>query len=49
MRWVEVRDWEQAFHAVIPKRKFQIKGNDHTEADGEGEVDEQEQEDVGSK
>ena len=49
MRWVETRDWEQAFHAVIPRRKFQTKGIDHAEADGEDEVDEQEEDNVDSK
>ncbi|KAK7062168.1 guanine-N(1)--methyltransferase [Favolaschia claudopus] len=29
VHWVETRDWESAFHAVIPKRKFdENKGND---------------------
>lgn len=23
LRWVETKDWEDAFHAIIPKRKFQ--------------------------
>jgi len=26
VHWVETRDWEQAFHTVIPKRKFQNGG-----------------------
>jgi tRNA (guanine9-N1)-methyltransferase len=26
LHWVETRDWEQAFHAVIPKRKFLVGG-----------------------
>jgi hypothetical protein len=32
VHWVEVRDWEKAFHAVIPKRKFQAKTTTQTEA-----------------
>jgi tRNA (guanine9-N1)-methyltransferase len=23
LKWVETRDWEEALHSVIPKRKFQ--------------------------
>ncbi|KAL0950160.1 hypothetical protein HGRIS_010154 [Hohenbuehelia grisea] len=50
-RWVETRDWEQALHAVVPKRKFNATGKkgkgaagaDADEGDGdedaEGEVD----------
>ncbi|KAG5648793.1 hypothetical protein DXG03_000142 [Asterophora parasitica] len=26
LKWVETRDWEEAFHSVIPKRKFQSGG-----------------------
>lgn len=51
LNWVETKDWEQAFYAVIPKRKFQqggtgrAKSNDGGE-DGEGdggEYDDKEQ------
>lgn len=26
LKWVETRDWEEAFNSVIPKRKFQGGG-----------------------
>lgn len=28
MKWIDTRDWEKAFWAVIPKRKFQGGGRD---------------------
>lgn len=42
LKWVETKDWEQAFYAVIPKRKFQQGGAGKTKSsdggeDGEGE------------
>ncbi|KAA1466741.1 hypothetical protein DENSPDRAFT_831623 [Dentipellis sp. KUC8613] len=33
LKWVETRDWEEAFYAVIPKRKFQ---NGKPQEDGDG-------------
>ena len=42
LRWLEVHDWEQAFMAVIPKRKFpeiQKKENTSEEVDDPGVVD----------
>jgi tRNA (guanine9-N1)-methyltransferase len=41
VKWVETRDWEQAFYAVIPKRKFQggdAKARDQDEMDDAGDV-----------
>lgn len=29
LEWVEHRDWEKAFYAVIPKRKFHEPGSKH--------------------
>lgn len=48
LKWVETRDWEQAFWSVIPKRKFQRKTTnpdaspegEHVEAD-EGQEDQE--------
>jgi hypothetical protein len=40
VHWVEVRDWEKAFHTVIPKRKFQAKTITQAEvADAEEDSD----------
>jgi tRNA (guanine9-N1)-methyltransferase len=45
LHWVESRDWEQAFYAVIPKRKFAVTGKDNQEEAQEiDEVDEEEEE-----
>lgn len=40
VKWIETRNWEEAFNAVIPKRKFQpgkvsIKAADGEEDDAE--------------
>jgi tRNA (guanine9-N1)-methyltransferase len=43
VHWVETRDWEAAFHAVIPKRKFD-ESNKNKEQSAEAE-----EEEVGSK
>ncbi|KAG1755376.1 guanine-1-methyltransferase-domain-containing protein [Suillus lakei] len=42
LKWVETRDWEQAFWSVIPKRKFQGKtiGPDVTPEGGQVEEEE---------
>lgn len=46
LKWVETRDWEQAFWSVIPKRKFQgkITGVDAT-LEGEHVEEDEHQED----
>ncbi|KAG7097388.1 hypothetical protein E1B28_004738 [Marasmius oreades] len=31
LKWVETKNWEDAFYSIIPKRKFQGKGKDVTE------------------
>ena len=41
MKWVDCRSWEEAFWAVIPKRKFQDGPRDHG-GGGKHEVPEQE-------
>ncbi|CAA7258585.1 unnamed protein product [Cyclocybe aegerita] len=32
VKWVETKDWEQAFNSIIPKRKFQQGGKGNDEA-----------------
>ncbi|KAJ3514246.1 hypothetical protein NLJ89_g2485 [Agrocybe chaxingu] len=32
VKWVETKDWEQAFNSIIPKRKFQHGGKGNDEA-----------------
>lgn len=44
LKWIDIRDWENAFWAVIPKRKFQGWGRDQGEA---REEDNAEQDDNG--
>jgi tRNA (guanine9-N1)-methyltransferase len=39
LHWVEKRDWEHAFHMVIPKRKFQVGSKRPTEPKGGEEED----------
>ena len=49
MKWIETRNWEDAFWAVIPKRKFQngLQGqsgggeheNSEQENDGRSDID----------
>ncbi|KAI3601403.1 trna (guanine-n-)-methyltransferase [Moniliophthora roreri] len=34
LKWVETRDWEQAFYSIIPKRKFQGHGKNAGQEDG---------------
>lgn len=36
-KWTETRDWEQALHSVIPKRKFQ-QGKKRDRVEEEKEV-----------
>jgi len=51
VHWVETRDWEKAFHAVIPKRKFLVGGKGggtNGVKEGEGEEGE-EGEDIGGE
>ncbi|KAF9266264.1 hypothetical protein L218DRAFT_971618 [Marasmius fiardii PR-910] len=31
LKWVETKDWEEAFYSIIPKRKFRGKGKDAAE------------------
>ena len=35
MKWIDSRDWEEAFWAVIPKRKFQGELRDQAQSGGE--------------
>ncbi|KAK7049742.1 tRNA (guanine(9)-N(1))-methyltransferase [Paramarasmius palmivorus] len=44
LKWVETKDWEQAFYSIIPKRKFQGHGKDVGQDDGAVKVDENVQE-----
>lgn len=47
MKWVETRNWEESFWAVIPKRKFQGAAKDGTmidEGGHGGETDDEETE-----
>jgi tRNA (guanine9-N1)-methyltransferase len=44
LKWVETKDWEQAFYSIIPKRKFQGHGKVVGQDDGAAEVDENFQE-----
>ena len=37
LQWVEHRDWEKAFHTVIPKRKFQDSGKHQQEGSQEAQ------------
>jgi hypothetical protein len=39
LHWVDTRDWEKAFYAVIPKRKF-LAGGTHKHDNNEAEEDE---------
>jgi len=52
LRWVETRNWEEAFWAVIPKRKFQgverVRGKDDS-SDDEEVNDQDERGDVSNK
>ncbi|KZT29448.1 hypothetical protein NEOLEDRAFT_600845 [Neolentinus lepideus HHB14362 ss-1] len=41
LKWVETRDWEQALYAVMPKRKFQNRGNGKEKSAAGSEQDEE--------
>jgi hypothetical protein len=36
LKWIDTRDWEKAFWAVIPKRKFQGGGRDQGGVEQDG-------------
>ena len=40
LHWLEHRDWEKAFYAVIPARKFTAKPGDAAEQEDEADDDE---------
>lgn len=55
VKWIEMRDWEQAFMAVMPQRKFKVDENNESPKAGpqksvyvaqDGEDDEEEEGDV---
>jgi tRNA (guanine9-N1)-methyltransferase len=37
LKWVETRNWEESFWAVIPKRKFQGAAKDGSMMPGQGD------------
>lgn len=38
IKWIELRDWEQAFLAIMPKRKFKIPGEISVEEEGDNSL-----------
>lgn len=42
VKWVETKDWEEALHSVVPKRKFQTGGKGTSEGSPTGDPEDAE-------